>query len=87
MVNHRIFEQTALPHMAILHAYAFHLTMNSEYAKDLLQDTYFKAYRFWDNFEIGTNIKAWLYCIMKNSYINRYRKEKKEPKKVQYRRM
>jgi RNA polymerase sigma-70 factor, ECF subfamily len=84
MMNHRIFEQAALPHMAILRAYAFHLTMNSEHAKDLLQDTYLKAYRFWGNFEKGTNIKSWLYCIMKNSYINLYRKEIKEPKKVEY---
>ncbi len=84
MMNQRIFEKTALPHMTILHAYALHLTMNSEHAKDLLQETYLKAYRFWGNFEKGTNIKAWLYCIMKNSYINFYRKEIKEPKKVEY---
>jgi RNA polymerase sigma-70 factor (ECF subfamily) len=82
--EHNNFEQTALPHTTILHAYALHLTMNSEHAKDLLQDTYLKAYRFWDNYEKGTNIKAWLYCIMKNSYINLYRKEIKEPKKVEY---
>ena len=84
MMNHRIFEQTALPHMTILHAYALHLTLNSDHAKDLLQETYIKAYRFWDNFKTGTNVKAWLFCIMKNSYINCYRKEKKGPKKVQY---
>ena len=83
-MNQRIFEQTALQHKNILHAYALHLTMNSENAKDLLQETYLKAYRFWDNYETGTNIKAWLYCIMKNSYINLYRKEKNEPKKIQY---
>ncbi len=83
-MNHKIFEQTALPHMSILHSYAFRLTMNSENAKDLLQETYLKAYRFWDNFEEGSNIKAWLYCIMKNAYINLYRKEVKEPKKVEY---
>jgi RNA polymerase sigma-70 factor (ECF subfamily) len=84
MMNQRIFEQTALPHITILHGYALHLTMNSENAKDLLQETYLKAYRFWGNFEKGTNIRAWLYCIMKNSYINLYRKEIKEPKKVEY---
>ena len=83
-MNQRIFEQTALQHKSILQAYALHLTMNSENAKDLLQETYLKAYRFWDNYDTGTNIKAWLYCIMKNSYINLYRKEKNEPKKVQY---
>jgi RNA polymerase sigma-70 factor (ECF subfamily) len=58
--------------------------MNHDKAKDLLQDTYIKAYRFWEHFESGTNIKAWLYRIMKNSYINYYRKETREPKKVEY---
>ena len=84
MTNHKIFEQTTLPHITYLHAYALRLTMNSENAKDLLQDTYFKAYRFWCNYEKGTSIKSWLYCIMKNSYINVYRKEIREPKKVEY---
>jgi RNA polymerase sigma-70 factor (ECF subfamily) len=58
--------------------------MNSENAKDLLQDTYLRAYRFWGHFEKGTNINAWLYRIMKNSFINRYRKERKTPKQVCY---
>lgn len=84
MVNHNNFEQSALPYMVILHNYAFHLTMNHDNAKDLLQDTYIKAYRFWGHFESGTNVKAWLYRIMKNSYINYYRKETREPKKVEY---
>ena len=84
MVNHNNFERIALPHMAILHNYAFSLTMNSENAKDLLQDTFIKAYRFWGYFDAGTNIKAWLYRIMKNSYIYYYRKETREPKKVEY---
>ena len=84
MVNHNNFEQTALPYMIVLHNYAFHLTMNPDKAKDLLQDTYIKAYRFWGHFESGTNVKAWLYRIMKNSYINCYRKETREPKKVEY---
>lgn len=84
MTNHDDFEQAALPHMDVLQNYAMHLTMNSENAKDLLQDTYLKAYRFWGRFEKGTNIKAWLYRIMKNSHINRYRKVKNEPAKVSY---
>jgi RNA polymerase sigma-70 factor (ECF subfamily) len=70
--------------MVVLQNYAFHLTMNSENAKDLLQDTFIKAYRFWGHFENGTNVKAWLYRIMKNSYINYYRKEIRQPKKVEY---
>jgi RNA polymerase sigma-70 factor, ECF subfamily len=84
MADHRGFEHIALQHMTTLHTYALHLTMNSNNAKDLLQDTYLKAYRFWSHFEQGTNIKAWLYRIMKNSYINSYRKESKEPKKIEY---
>jgi RNA polymerase sigma factor (sigma-70 family) len=83
-MNHENFEEAALPHMADLQSYALHLTMNSDNAKDLLQDTYLKAYRFWGRFEKGTNIKAWLCRIMKNSHINRYRKESKEPKKICY---
>jgi RNA polymerase sigma-70 factor, ECF subfamily len=83
-MNHEDFEQAALPHMADLQTYALHLTMNSDNAKDLLQDTYLKAFRFWRQFEKGTNIKAWLCRIMKNSHINRYRKESKEPKRICY---
>jgi len=83
-MNHRVFEQTALPHIPVLRTYALHLTLNSENAKDLLQETYLKAYKFWGNFEKGTNVKAWLYCIMRNSYINLYRKETRGPKKIEY---
>ena len=84
MVDRNIFEQTALPHITVLHSYALRLTMNPENAKDLLQETYLKAYRFWCQYEKGTNIKAWLYCIMRNSFINLYRRETREPKKVEY---
>lgn len=84
MVNYDDFEQTALSQMNILHKYALHLTMNSENAKDLLQDTYLKAYRFWGHFRKGTNVNAWLYRIMKNSYINRYRRERNRPTHVPY---
>ena len=78
------FERTAIPHMNLLHNYALHLTMDPDDAKDLLQETYLKAFRFWDRFEKGTNIKGWLYQIMKNSYINRYRKRAKEPRPVEF---
>lgn len=78
------FEQIAVPHMSTLYTHALHLTMNSDDAKDLLQETFLKAYRFWDKFEKGTNIKGWLYQIMKNSYINHYRKRVKEPRSVEF---
>jgi RNA polymerase sigma factor (sigma-70 family) len=83
-MNQKLFEQAALPQITLLRSYALRLTMNSENAKDLLQETYLKAYKSWNNFEQGTNIRAWLYCIMKNSYINHYRKRIKEPNKVEY---
>ncbi len=83
-VDHREFEREAVPHMDILHNYALRMTGNSDDANDLVQETYLKAYRFWDKYEKGTNIRAWLFRIMKNSYINRYRKETKEPGTVDY---
>ena len=55
------FERTTVPHMTILYKHALRLTTNSDDAKDLLQETYLKAYRFWDKFEKGSNIKGWLY--------------------------
>ncbi len=82
--SYKDFEETVVSLMSTLNNYALHLTMNSEDAKDLLQETYLKAFRFWHMYESGTNIKAWLYQIMKNSYINIYRKKVKEPRKVEY---
>jgi RNA polymerase sigma-70 factor (ECF subfamily) len=82
--KHTEFEAEALPHMDVLYNFALRTTGNEDDARDLLQETYLKAYRFWDKYEKGTNIRAWLFRIMKNSYINRYRKEAKEPDKVDY---
>ncbi|MDP1677514.1 MAG: sigma-70 family RNA polymerase sigma factor [Bacteroidota bacterium] len=82
--RHKDFEQQTLPHMEILYNYALRMTGNTEDAKDLLQETFLKAFRFWDKFEQGTNLRAWLFRIMKNTYINVYRKEVKEPDKVDY---
>lgn len=78
------FEEEAVPHMDLLYNFALRTAGNEDDARDLLQETYLKAYRFWDKYEKGTNIRAWLFRIMKNSYINRYRKETKEPDKVDY---
>jgi RNA polymerase sigma-70 factor (ECF subfamily) len=82
--KHAEFEAEAVPHMDVLYNFALRTTGNENDARDLLQETYLKAYRFWDKYEKGTNIRAWLFRIMKNSYINRYRKETKEPDKVDY---
>lgn len=78
------FEKEAVPHMDALYNYALKMTGDSDDANDLIQETYLKAYRFWDKFEKGTNCKAWLFRILKNTYINEYRKQTKEPDKVDY---
>jgi len=78
------FLKEAIPHMDALYNFALKMTRDPDDANDLLQETYLKAYRFFDKFEIGTNCKAWLFRIMKNSYINIYRKNTREPDKVDY---
>lgn len=78
------FEREAIPHLDALFNFALKMTGDSDEADDLVQETYLKAFRFFDKFEKGTNCKAWLFRIMKNTYINKYRKETKEPDKVDY---
>ncbi len=78
------FKSEAIPQLNGLYSFARHLTGNADDADDLLQDTFLKAYRFWDKYEKGTNIRAWLFRIMKNSYINRYRKVTKEPDLIDF---
>ena len=73
-----------MPHINSMYNFAYRLTLDPDDAKDLLQDTYLKAYRFIDSFQRGTNAKAWLFRILKNSFINDYRKKSKEPSKVDY---
>jgi len=72
-----LFEQEALPHMNALYSFAVRLCRDRDDASDLLQETFLKGYRFFDKFESGTNCKAWLFRILKNTYINQYRKDKK----------
>ena len=79
-----VFEEDAVPHMDSLYNFALRLAGEKEEASDLLQETYLKAYRFFHKFERGTNCKAWLFRIMKNSYINRYRKVQKQPESVDF---
>lgn len=78
------FDSEIVPHMPALKSFALKMTNDLDDADDLLQDTMLKAFRFFDNFEKGTNAKAWLFQIMKNSFINNYRKNAKEPNKVDY---
>ena len=79
-----IFDQEFLPHIDSMYNFAYRLTFDEDDAKDLVQDTYLKAYRFIESFERGTNAKAWLFRILKNSFINDFRKKSKEPAKVDY---
>jgi RNA polymerase sigma-70 factor (ECF subfamily) len=82
--KNEIFNEEFLPHIASMYNFGYRLTLDRDDAKDLVQDTYLKAYRFIESFQKGTNAKAWLFRILKNSFINDYRKKTKEPSKVDY---
>ncbi|MEJ7646050.1 MAG: sigma-70 family RNA polymerase sigma factor [Chryseolinea sp.] len=79
-----IFDNEFMPHINSMYNFGYRLTLDQDDSKDLVQDTYLKAYRFIDSFQQGTNAKAWLFRILKNSFINDYRKKSKEPSKVDY---
>lgn len=72
------FETLALAHLDPLYSAALRLTKNERDAEDLVQDTCMRAYRFFDKFERGTNMKAWLFKILTNTFINKYRRKVKE---------
>ena len=78
-----IFQDELMPHINALHTFAYHLTYHDEDAADLVQETYLKAYKFLDKYDAGTNAKAWLFKILKNAYINDYRKKSRGPQKVE----
>ena len=82
--NEELFEMEFLPHADALYTFAYHLTYQEEDANDLVQDTFLKAFRFIDSYERGTNAKAWLFKILKNSFINEYRRKTKLPREVDY---
>jgi len=73
------FERDALPFLDQLYAAAMRMTRNPADAEDLLQETFLKAYAAFHQFEEGTNLKAWLYRILTNTYINSYRKRQRQP--------
>ncbi len=73
------FESEALPAMDALYRAALRLTKNAGDAEDLVQETYIKAYRFWDKFEPGSNCRAWLFRILTNVFINEYRARSRSP--------
>ncbi|CAN5604775.1 sigma-70 family RNA polymerase sigma factor [soil metagenome] len=80
----KIFDKEFLPHIDSMYNFAYRLTFDEDDAKDLVQETYLKAFRFITSFQQGTNAKAWLFRILKNSFINDFRKKSKQPSKVDY---
>lgn len=79
-----VFEVEFLPHIDSLYNFAYFLAQNEEDAKDLLQETYLKAYKYCSYYQKGTNAKAWLLRILKNTFINEYRKKAKKPQHVDF---
>ena len=67
-----------------MYNFAFHLTYNDADADDLVQETFLKAFKYIDHYQAGTNAKAWLFKILKNGFINQYRKKSKAPNIVDY---
>lgn len=79
MADQATFADDAMPLMSGLYSAALRMTRNSADAEDLVQETYLKAYRAYERFEAGTNLKAWMYRILTNTYINAYRKKQRRP--------
>ncbi len=73
------FEEQALPYLDGLYGAAMRMTRNPSDAEDLVQETFVKAFAAFDSFEQGTNLKAWLFRILTNTYINSYRKKQRQP--------
>ena len=81
----REFESEALPHLDALFGLALRLTGGDEpRSEDLVQDAMLKAWRSWDRFESGTNCRAWLMTILRNGFINSYRRDRSGPVKVEF---
>ena len=74
-----MFEKECMQHADSLYNFAYKLTMDNDDAQDLVQETYMRAYRYYSYFEQGTNSKSWLFKIMKNIFINDYRKAQRKP--------
>ena len=72
------FEKEAIKHLDALYGAALRYTRSPADAEDLVQDAFVKAYRFYDRFEPGTNMKAWLFRILTNTFINKYRRKTRE---------
>ncbi len=79
MADQARFTDVAMEYMPALYSAALRMTRNPSDAEDLVQETYLKAYRAFGGFAEGTNLKAWLYRILTNTYINSYRAAKRRP--------
>jgi RNA polymerase sigma-70 factor (ECF subfamily) len=78
------FTDLAMEHMPSLYSAALRMTRNPADAEDLVQETYLRAFRGFGGFEEGTNLKAWLYRILTNTFINRYRAKKRRPEETDF---
>ena len=78
------FENTALQHMGAIYSAALRMARDRTEAEDLVQDTYLRAYRFFDRFQPGTSVKAWLFKILRNTCINNFKKRSKTPEQVDF---
>jgi RNA polymerase sigma-70 factor (ECF subfamily) len=79
MADQATFAEQAMPFMDQLYSHAMRMTRNAADAEDLVQETYLKGYRGFGGFTEGTNLRAWLFRILTNSYINNYRKKQRRP--------
>lgn len=82
MADRATFEDDTMPLASQLYGAAMRLTRNPSDAEDLVQETFLKAYRAYDSFEAGTNLKAWLYRILTNTFINNYRRDTRRPQET-----
>ena len=80
----KAFNEEMLPHLDALYNFALRLTYDATDAEDLVQESLVKAYRFFHSYEKGTNARAWLFRILRNSFINNYRKQSRQPQQVDY---
>ena len=78
------FQNQTLSYRNALYNYALKIARNSDDAQDLVQETFYKAYKSYHQFEHGTNSKAWMFMILKNTFINNYRKFKRETTKLDH---
>ena len=83
MADQATFAEQAMPFMDSLYGAALRLTRNPSDAEDLVQETYLKAYRGFGGFQEGTNLRAWLYRILTNTFINTYRSKKRRPEETE----